>query len=235
MSDLLRLTGVTVPRPGDRPLVALDLAMPAGRVDVVLGANGAGKSELLGAIMGLRPLAAGQIWFAGADITDVLPYRRARLGLGFCPEGRRLFPAMTVAETLTAASRGTAAARRRRREMILDLFPALVTRLETTAWRLSGGEQQMLAIGRAIAGGPRLLILDEPSLGLAPRVLGDIAAALGHLKADGTAILIAEQNARFALAQADHAWVLDQGQLVLSAPAAGLLEAPEVRRLMMGQ
>ena len=101
MSDLLRLTGVTVPRPGDRPLVALDLAMPAGRVDVVLGANGAGKSELLGAIMGLRPLAAGQIWFAGADITDVPPHRRARLGLGFCPAGRRLFPAMTVAETLT--------------------------------------------------------------------------------------------------------------------------------------
>ena len=142
---------------------------------------------------------------------------------------------MTVAETLAAASRGTAAARRRRRDMILDLFPALVPRLETTAWRLSGGEQQMLAIGRALAGDPRLLILDEPSLGLAPRVLGDIAAALGHLKADGTAILIAEQNARFALAQADHAWVLDQGQLVLSAPAAGLLDTPEVRRLMMGQ
>ena len=173
MSDLLRLTGVTLPRPGDRPLVALDLAMPAGRVDVVLGANGAGKSELLGAIMGLRPLAAGQIWFAGVDITDLPPHRRATLDSAL-PRGRRLFPAMTVAETLTAASRGTAAARRRRG--CFRPVPALVTRLETIAWRLSGGEQQMLAIGRAL---PRSAVadFDEPSLGLAPRVLGDIAAA----------------------------------------------------------
>lgn len=234
MTPLLQLDGLCVAFQGTVRVENFSMALPAGRIDVILGANGAGKSEILAAIMGFETITSGRLLFAGQDISALKTHKRAGLGIGFCPEGRRLFPAMTVAETIAAASRGSRHDRRQRQTEITQLFPALAGRLEARAWHLSGGEQQMLAIGRALARKPRLLILDEPSLGLAPKVMTVIAAALQHLRDAGTSILIAEQNAHFALSLADHAWLMDSGKLVLNAPANGLIDHPKMKTLMLG-
>jgi branched-chain amino acid transport system ATP-binding protein len=185
----------------------------AGEVVTLLGANGAGKSTLLRTVMGMLP-GRGNIRLAGEPIGTLTPAARARRGLGYVPEGRRLFPGMSVRDTLLVGCREDTPTAKRRLVEILALFPALAPRRDTPAWQLSGGQQQMLAIGRALMGAPKLLLLDEPSLGLAPVVVDELLARLRGLAAGGTAVLLAEQGVARALGVADRAYVLALGRVV---------------------
>jgi branched-chain amino acid transport system ATP-binding protein len=233
-APLLELAGLEVRQRGVPVLGPLDLALGAGERLALLGANGAGKSTLLQAVIGLVPAAAGTIRFAGADVTRLAPERRARLGIGYVPEGRRVFPGMTVRDNLEVAARAPGAERRRRIEEVFALFPALADASGARAWQLSGGQQQMLAIGRALMGRPRLLLLDEPSLGLAPRLAAELLARLAGLAAAGTAVLLAEQNAAAALGAADRGIVLRQGRVAASGSAAELAAAPDLAESVLG-
>jgi branched-chain amino acid transport system ATP-binding protein len=197
-----------------------------GEVMALLGANGAGKSSLLKAIIGLNPAASGRILFDGADITRLRPERRARLGIGYVPEGRRVFPGMSVRDNLEVASFAATVPRARLVERVFDLFPQLRTKSAERAWRLSGGQQQMLAIGRALMGEPRLLLLDEPSLGLSPRLTAEVMATVRAIAAGGTGVLLAEQAALGALETADRGVWLRLGRLEAQGGA------PELRALL---
>jgi ABC-type branched-subunit amino acid transport system ATPase component/ABC-type branched-subunit amino acid transport system permease subunit len=222
---------------GRTPVVhGLDLAVGAGRVVCLLGANGAGKTTTLRALSGLLRPAAGRIVFDGADITALPAPRIAALGLRHVPEGRQVFAGLSVADNLalgawTGADRAETA---RRRAQVLDRFPRLRERLRQPAGTLSGGEQQMLAIGRALMGAPRLLLLDEPSMGLAPLFVAEIFAIIADLKAAGVTILLVEQNAAAALAVADDAYVLESGRLALHGPAAEVASNPAVAAAYFG-
>ena len=197
----------------------LALSLPPGRITALLGANGAGKSSVLKAVMGLAP-SRGDIAFDGRRLAGLPPRRRARLGIGYVPEGRRLFPGLTVQETLDLACFGGAGARRDASARVFDLFPDLAAHRGRAAWQLSGGQQQMLAIGRALMGAPRLLLMDEPSFGLAPVLLDGVLDRLREIAAAGAAILVAEQNAA-VLDIADHALVMRGGEAIAEgAPAA---------------
>jgi branched-chain amino acid transport system ATP-binding protein len=233
-APLLELTGVAVRQGGIPVLGPLDLAVAPGERVALLGANGAGKSTLLKAVIGLLPVASGTVRFAGDDVTALSPERRARLGIGYVPEGRRVFPGMTVRENLEVACHAPRVARSRRVEEAFALFPDLRTAAGTRAWQLSGGQQQMLAIGRALMTAPRLLLLDEPSLGLAPRLVAELLARLGEIAAGGTAILLAEQNVRAALGAADRGVVLRLGRISARGTAAELSRAPGLADAVLG-
>ncbi|MFO1189083.1 MAG: ABC transporter ATP-binding protein [Alphaproteobacteria bacterium] len=231
---LLAIDGLSASQ-GDRSVLwSLDLRVAAGEIVAVLGANGAGKSTLLKTIMGLIPVRAGQIRFDRTDITAHAPEARARAGIGYVPEGRRVFPGLTVQDNLDVACHAGAAARAKRRARIEALFPRLAERRGQKAWSLSGGEQQMLAIGRALMGAPRLLLLDEPSLGLAPRLMAELFASLAQIRASGTAILLAEQSAAQALKIADRAYGLGLGRVVASGAAASLAADPGLAAVLAG-
>lgn len=215
MSKLLAIDCLTV---GHGPLVALhgvSIDVAPGEIVALVGANGAGKSTLLKALMGLIPAQAGSITFDGEPIDALPSWARARRGLGYCPEGRRVFPGLTVEENLSIVARGDTTL-----NDIYRLFPPLALRRPALGWQLSGGEQQMLAVGRALMAAPRLLLLDEPSLGLSPRLAGELLAKLQAIANNGTAVLLAEQNAAPALAAADRAYVLGLGRVVDHGPAA---------------
>lgn len=233
-APLLSVRGLSVRYGALVAVDALDLTVAEGAIVALIGAGGAGKSSTLNAIMGLVPAAAGSVALDGAALTGAPPERRARHGLGFAPEGRRVFAGLTVAETLAVPCFAGAAERRRRTEAVYDLFPQLAERRGERAWRLSGGQQQMLAVGRALMTGPRLLVLDEPSLGLAPKLVAALFATLRRIAAGGTALLFAEQNAAAALGLADHACVLDGGRLVAEGPAAAVAADPAIRRALLG-
>ena len=192
-APLLELRGVSVDLAGRPALRDVTLAVERGEAVGVVGENGAGKSTLLKAVMGLAP-ARGEIRMDGATLVGLDPERRAALGIGYAPEGRRVFRGLTVAENMDVAGAADAMERARRIEAALDLFPALKPHLKRRAWQLSGGQQQMLAIARALIAGPKLLLLDEPSLGLAPVVLEELYPALVRIAASGAALLVAEQN-----------------------------------------
>ncbi len=191
---LLDIAGLCVDLGGRPALRDVALSLAPGEAVGLIGANGAGKSTLLKAVIGLVP-AHGTIHFDGVDLGGMAPERRAALGIGYAPEGRRVFRGLTAAENLDVAGPADAAERARRIEAALALFPALIPHLARRAWQLSGGQQQMLSVARALIAGPRLLLLDEPSLGLAPVVLEELYPALARIAAGGTALLIAEQNA----------------------------------------
>ena len=212
------------------------IAVPQGQIVTLIGANGAGKTTIMRAISGLVRPRAGRISFDGADITARPAHRIAAAGLRQVPEGRQVFGDLSVAENLEigaylAPDRAEIA---RRQAAVLARFPRLRERLAQRAGSLSGGEQQMLAIGRALMGGPRLLLLDEPSMGLAPLVVDEIFAIIAELRRDGTTILLVEQNASAALDVADHAYVLETGRIVLQGPAATVAADPAVVAAYLG-
>ncbi|HYZ61593.1 MAG TPA: ABC transporter ATP-binding protein [Acetobacteraceae bacterium] len=214
----------------------ISLHVPDGAVVSLIGANGAGKTTIMRAVSGLVRPRAGRVRFAGQDITGWRAHRIASAGLRQVPEGRQCFAELTVAENLALGAylvrdRAEIA---RRQETVLARFPRLRERLDQFAGSLSGGEQQMLAIGRALMGAPRLLLLDEPSMGLAPLFVEEIFAIIAALKADGTTILLVEQNASAALDVADHAYVLETGRIVLSGPAAEVAADPAIVAAYLG-
>ena len=223
-TPLLTLTGLSVAYGGAPVVNAVSLTIAPGEVLALLGSNGAGKSSLMRAIIGLEPAATGRIVLDNTDITDLRPERRARMGLGYVPEGRRVFPGMTVRDNLQVASFAPTAARSRLIERVFTLFPQLKTKSRDRAWRLSGGQQQMLAIGRALMGEPRLLLLDEPSMGLSPRLTSEVMTTVRAIAAGGTAVLLAEQAATRALQAADRGLWLHLGRVADTGDATDLLD-----------
>ena len=198
----------------------VSFTVPAGEITVLLGRNGAGKTTTLRSIMGLTPPRAGAVRFKDRDITGQPPHRVFRLGVGYVPEGRQIFPHLDVGENLRLAERAAGDDTRWTLERILEYFPLLRERWRQRGRSLSGGEQQMLAIARALAGNPELLMLDEPSQGLAPRLVRELEAILVRLRGEGVTILLVEQNARMALAVSDQVLVLGKGTLVFAGPTA---------------
>jgi branched-chain amino acid transport system ATP-binding protein len=234
MTALLALDRVTVRRASGLALRACSLALQPGRALAVLGANGAGKSTLMQAVIGLVPVSSGEIRFRGDAIERRAPELRARSGIGYCPEGRRVFPGLTVQENLEMACWADRRERPRRLDAAFTLFPPLAGIRGSPAWQLSGGQQQMLAIARAMMNAPALLLLDEPSIGLAPALAERVLAAVPAIRDAGTAIMLAEQNAKAALRVCDEAVLLRNGIVVEAGPAASLAESDAVRQAFLG-
>ncbi len=218
-------------------LHGVDVSVGRGELVALIGANGAGKSTLLKTVVGLLRPTGGSIRFAGVEIGGAKPERLIRNGIALVPEGRMLFGPMSVADNLELGAY-TASDRRRtiaeRLERVWALFPVLAERASQAAETLSGGEQQMLAVARALMSSPRLLLLDEPSLGLAPLVIGEIFAALDRLREEGVTIMLVEQDAKLALKHADRGYVMRTGRIVLEGTAAELLSDDNVCRIYLG-
>jgi branched-chain amino acid transport system ATP-binding protein len=208
-----------------------EVSVAAGEIVALLGGKGAGKTTLLKTILGFHP---GRVMLFGRDASALAVEQRIGLGVGYVPEGRRVFASLTVRENLEASSSLPARQRRQRVEEMLALFPMLGERPEARAWLLSGGQQQMLALARAMMDRPGLLLLDEPTLGLAPVVVADLLKRLTAMGADGTAILLAEQRAALALSVARGGVVLSRGQVVRRGSAAELAADPALADLMAG-
>jgi len=216
----------------------LSLAVDAGEVVTLLGANGAGKSTTLRAISGLLPPAAGDIRFDGRSIARLGPEAIVRLGVAHVPEGRRVFPGLSVRENimLGASNRGRVAkaALVRESDEMFDLFPDIRPFADALGWTLSGGQQQMVAVARGLMARPRLLLLDEPSLGLAPVIVQNVFAIIGEIRRRGTTVLLVEQNARMALSVADRGYVLESGRLAVAGRPAELWSNDAVRAAYLG-
>ena len=215
--------------------VLFDVSLQVGRGEVValLGANGAGKTTLLRSALGLTPARRGRVHFAGRDVTRLATHQIARLGLGWVPDDRRVFPTLTVARNLAIARKKTAF-RAWRESECCEIFSALTYLMHRECENLSGGEMQMVAISRALLGSPGLVLLDEPSQGLAPKIVADVLATIRRLKDEGIAAIVVEQNAEVALSVADHAAVLDRGRIAWSGPAAELRDDRALRRKLLG-
>jgi branched-chain amino acid transport system ATP-binding protein len=231
----LRVDGLDVRMAGQQILKGVCIEVPERGIVTVLGANGVGKTTLMRTISGIYQASAGSITFAGEAIADLPSHRIVARGLAQAPEGRQVFSNMSVRENLVLGG-GTLARKDLDRtiEEVLQRFPILRERLAQQAGSLSGGEQQMLCIGRALMSRPRLLLLDEPSLGLAPKIVRQIFDLIASIRAAGTAILLVEQNVRAALKVADYGYVMEGGRVVLEGPATRLREDPRVRDAYLG-
>jgi branched-chain amino acid transport system ATP-binding protein len=214
----------------------LSLEVKAGELVSLIGANGAGKTTTLKAISGVLPPAAGRITFLGEDITRASPKRILQLGIAHCPEGRRVFPYMTVLENLEMGAylRGDAAETTADMQRLFDRFPILYERRTQAAGTLSGGEQQMLAISRALMSRPKLVLFDEPSLGLAPNLVERTFEIIKGIRAQGVTVVMVEQNAFAALELSDRSYVLDQGRVTMTGTGAELLDDPQVKAAYLG-
>jgi len=233
---VLRLDGVEAGYGDVVAVRAVSLEVRAGEIVALIGGNGAGKTTTLRAISGLLPVRRGHVELDGRPITGHGPAAIVAAGVAHVPEGRQLFPTMTVLENLELGAR-TRESRARRAETlarVFELFPRLSERTRQLAGTLSGGEQQMVAIGRALMARPRLLMLDEPSLGLAPVVVGAIFANLVAINRAGITVLLVEQNVLRALRLSQRAYVLENGTISLSGPSAALLADPRIRRAYLG-
>ncbi|GAA1930729.1 ABC transporter ATP-binding protein [Nocardioides hwasunensis] len=217
-------------------LHGITVEVEAGEVVSLIGANGAGKTSTMRALSGVRGLAAGSVIFDGEDVTKLRADQRLRKGLVLCPEGRGIFPGMTVTENLNmgAYTRKDKAAIEEDYDRVFGLFPRLLERKKQVAGTMSGGEQQMLAIGRALMSRPKLLMLDEPSMGLAPMLIQQIFDIITEISQQGTTILVVEQNAKQALTRSDRAYVLETGNIVKTGTGADLLDDPSVREAYLG-
>ncbi len=220
-----------------RALSSISLEVKQGEVVAVVGRNGAGKTTLIKTIMGVVRASRGRIIFEDRDITTLPPWDRAKLGLGYIPEGRRLFPYLTVEENLVLGGYNINSKQelRQRLEEVYSLFPRLRERRKQLARTLSGGEAQMLAIARALVAKPKLLLMDEPSQGLAPVIVDEIFRKIAELKKTGQSILLVEQNVKKALEVADRIYVLETGRVVLEASPEEALRNPLVRKAYLGR
>ncbi|WP_319461528.1 ABC transporter ATP-binding protein [Micromonospora sp. RTP1Z1] len=233
---LLEIKDLTLLYGRIQALHGISLAVNEGEVVALIGANGAGKTTTMRAISGLRPVAQGSIVFDGTDITRMRADLRVVRGIGQAPEGRGVFPGMTVLENLEmgAYTRRDRAGIAEDLKMVMDLFPRLAERRKQAGGTLSGGEQQMLAVGRALMARPRLLLLDEPSMGLAPMLIQQIFEIITRINEQGTTILLVEQNAQQALSRAHRGYVLETGRIVKEGTGRDLLHDPAVKEAYLG-
>lgn len=215
----------------------ISITVADGEIATLIGSNGAGKTTTLRAISGLKHPTEGEIYFNGQRIEKLPSYKINALGMAMVPEGRRVFPQMTVLENLLLGAflrKDKNDVQKDMEEVVFRHFPRLKERTKQAAGTLSGGEQQMLAMGRALMSAPKLLLLDEPSLGLSPIMCGEIAAIIRDIHAEGRTVILVEQNARLALALAQHAYVIETGDIVLSGPAEELRENDSVKKAYLG-
>ena len=217
-------------------LWGVSLELRRGELLCVVGPNGAGKTTLIATLAGMLRARSGRIVFDGQDITRLPAHRFCEAGIALVPEGRRLFTGMTVQENLELGSLLPQAKAQRQQSMaqVLELFPALKEKLASPAGELSGGQQQMVAIARALMARPRLLLLDEPSLGLSPLIVGDMFAAIRRINADGVSVLLVEQNVAMAMEVSQRAYVLEEGRMVAEGLPKELLARPEIQRVYLG-
>ncbi len=233
---LLELKDATLAYGKIEALHGISMQVNEGEVVAMIGANGAGKTSTMRAVSGLRGLIKGQITFNGEDVTKLRADERVRRGLILAPEGRGIFPGMTVVENLDmgCSTRRDKAAIKEDYERVYGLFPRLSERRKQVSGTMSGGEQQMLAIGRALMARPKLLMLDEPSMGLAPQLIQQIFSIIGEIASQGTTILLVEQNAQQALSRSDRAYVLETGNIVKTGTGQELLNDPSIREAYLG-
>ena len=233
---MLEVTGLQVAYGAAPALWGISLEVRERELLCVVGPNGAGKTTLINAIAGMQRSRGGRIVFDGRDITALASHRYCEAGIAIVPEGRRLFTGMSVLENLELGSYLPKAKAQRREslEAVVALFPVLQEKLASPAGELSGGQQQMVAIARALMARPRLLLLDEPSLGLSPRIVHDMFAAIRRINADGMSVLLVEQNVTMALQIASRAYVLEEGRIVADGAPAELLARPEIQRAYLG-
>ncbi len=222
---------------GDAPAL-WDVSMTIGEAEVVsvVGSNGAGKSTLVNAVMGIQPARSGSIFFEGVDLAAVPGHQVCRAGVAIVPEGRRLFPAMTVRDNLDLGAFNKEARQHHAEslEWVHTLFPRLSERSGQLAGSLSGGEQQMVAIGRALMARPRLLLMDEPSLGLAPVIVDELFDVIETVRAEGVSVLLVEQNVQRALDISSRAYLISEGRIVMEGTAKEMSQSPEIRRAVLG-
>jgi len=236
MSAMLEIKNLNVHYGVIHALKGISLTVNEGEIVTLIGANGAGKTTTLRTISGLIKPSSGQVLLDGKDITNVPASDKVELGISQVPEGRRIFPEMTVFENLELGAflRKDKAEIKKDIEQVYDLFPILKDRKKQTAGTLSGGEQQMLAMGRALMSRPRILLLDEPSMGLAPLLVREIFNIITDINKSGTTILLVEQNASMALSIADRAYVLENGSIVMSGSGKELAKSSEIQKAYLG-
>ena len=232
---MLRLELVTAGYTDENIIHEVTLEVEVGEIATIIGPNGSGKSTLMKSVFGLTRMRGGRIRFQGQDVTGKRPDELVRLGLAYVPQEKNVFSSLTVKENLEMGGVSLAGKMEKRLESVLELFPRLAERLGQRAGTLSGGEQKMLAVGRAMVTRPSLLMLDEPSAALSPKVMGQLFAEIEEINRRGVTILMVEQNARRALAISDRGYILEMGRNRFQGPAKSLLDNPEVCSLYLGR